>query len=142
MCRNPCTSLKETENNNKMSPEQILVEFKTNIINFLDELIEQFPAEADFVVGRYLLKDCISAETMMTTFIKEMLPFRESIKNRDEAFFLNGNMTLLQGLDKTKVNHFKMIWKSSALDESDREIIWKWFDIFIYLVDQYQKKNA
>lgn len=120
----------------------ILAQFKTHVINFLDELIEQFPTEADLVIGRVFIKDQIPAENVMTAFIVEILPYKEEIKNRDDTLFLEGKMNFLQNVSQTKANHFKKIWKSSALDHNDRDVIWKWFDILIYFVEQYQKSKS
>ena len=40
-----------------MSETLILQEFKNNLITFFDELIDQFPTEADLVIIRIFLKD-------------------------------------------------------------------------------------
>jgi hypothetical protein len=39
-----------------------------------------------------------------------------------------------------KVNHFKDLWLSDKLDDNDRDIIWKWMDLFISIADKYYKK--
>jgi len=120
----------------------IVSEFKGHVINFLDELIVQFPSETDLVIGRVFLKDQISPEIVMNAFIKEVLPYKDGIKNRDESLFLEGKMNFLQTVDSSKVNHFRRIWKSSALDDSDRDVIWKWFDILLYFAERYQKSRS
>lgn len=119
--------------------EQILQEFHSNIIAFLDELIEQFPTEADLIFVRLFLKDSIPYTDIMNKFIQECFPHKEAISKRDEKLFLESDLSLFSGLDKSKVNHFKVLWKSSILNEEDRQVIWKWFDTFIYLAEQYQK---
>ena len=52
-----------------MSEHQILQAFKTNMISFLDELIDQFPTETGLIVARVFLKDQIPVETAMTNFL-------------------------------------------------------------------------
>lgn len=117
---------------------QILNEFKKNLVNFFDELIDQFPEEGDFVLIRILVKDQLPITEVMNYFISEILPHKTMIKSRDERIFTEMNV-LYFGLEKNQSNGIRKIWKSSALDKEDREIIWKWFDTFVFLVEKYQR---
>ena len=117
----------------------ILREFKHNIITFLDELIETFPQEVDFVVARIYLKDRVHPEDIMHTFIQNMIPLKDIISIRDEKFFLEGHVNFFDKASKGTVNHFKNIWKSGQLDDDDKNVIWKWFDTFIFLAEKYQQ---
>lgn len=121
--------------------ERIVEEFKNHLIEFLDELIEQFPTETGFVLGRVFLKDKIPPEHIINIFIKEILPIKQQIVDRNQDFFLREN-ALFSNLDPSNVNHFKKLWRSNALDAADRDAIWKWFDVFIFLVETYQKKKV
>lgn len=122
-----------------MSIQQIIQDFRNNIIIFLDELIEQFPTEANLIIARIFLKDRVSPEIIINAFIKEVMPLKEDIVKRDENVFLNNSLSLFNSFDKSTVNHFKVLWKSSVLDEDDRQVIWEWFDLFIHLAEKYQK---
>jgi len=117
---------------------QILIDFKTSLINFFDELIEQFPEEGDLVVIRIFLNDQVPIADVMNTVIAKLLPLKELVKKRDESFFINNNV-LFDKLDKNKVNHFKKLWRSDKLDAEDRKVIWQWYDLFISLTEKYQK---
>jgi len=117
---------------------QISREFHHNLVSFIDELIEQFPREVDFIIGRLIIKDRPS-DTIINMYIREIFPHKESVTNREESFFLENKISILNGLDSGKVNHFKVLWKSSDLDEEDRDIIWKWFDTFNLLTERYQE---
>jgi hypothetical protein len=117
----------------------IVQDFKNNLISFLDELIEQFPHESDFIIARIFLKDRIDPELVMNTFIKELLPHAAAIEKRDDSLFLENKLELFASINPSQVNHFKLLWKSDALDVEDRQIMWKWFDTFVYLALQYQK---
>lgn len=119
--------------------QQIVDDFHSNIITFLDELIEQFPNEADLIIVRLFLKDSIPPIKIINMFIIEILPYKQSIAKRDDSVFLDGNISLFNSVRKSKVNHFKVLWRSSVLDDEDRKVIWKWFDMFIYLVEQFQQ---
>jgi hypothetical protein len=118
----------------------ILTEFKTSLVNFLDELIEQFPDQGDLVVIRIFVNDQVPIVEVMNIVISKILPLKESVKKRDENFFINNN-GLFDKLDKSKVNHFKNLWRSDRLDADDRQSIWRWYDLFIYLAEKYQKAN-
>lgn len=119
---------------------QILSEFKSNLVSFLDELIEQFPEEGDLVIARIFLNDQVPIADVMNTFITNLLPLKDMVKQRNDDFFLNNNV-LFDRLDKNKVNHFKKLWRSERLDKEDRQVIWQWYDLFISLSDRYQKAN-
>ena len=121
-----------------MNRIQILTDFKNNLVNFFDELIEQFPEEGDLVVIRIFLNDQIPIVEIMNTFIVKILPLSDMIKKRDENFFINNNV-LFEKLEKNKVNHFKKLWRSDKLDAQDRQVIWRWYDCFLSLAEKYQK---
>lgn len=116
---------------------KILSEFRQKLISFFDELIEQFPEEGDLVVLRIFIGDQVPIIDIMNTFIVKLLPLRNMVKTRDEKFFLE-NEILFQKIDPTKVSYFKHLWMSDKLDEDDKIVIWKWFDLFVSLVDKYQ----
>jgi hypothetical protein len=74
----------------------------------------------------------------MNGFIKDVLPHKQEVVDRNDQFFLSDNFQILNTIGRKK-NHLANIWKSGALDTEDRLVIWKWFDLFIYLAEQYQK---
>lgn len=119
-----------------MSEIQILKQFKEQIITFFDELISQFPEEADLVILRIFLENQIPIEEVINTFIHKLLTVREMITSRNESFFLE-NDSLFQKISKNKVNHFKRLWRSGRLDKDDKEVVWKWVDSFVFLADKY-----
>jgi len=121
-----------------MSEIAILTKFKTNLIEFLDDLIGQFPNEGELVIARIFLKDQVPIVDVMSTFIQRLLPYKHMVRDRDEDFFIQQDV-LFGGLRKDTVNHFKRLWKSGQMDDEDRQTIWKWFDRFILLAERYQK---
>ena len=118
----------------------VLCEFKNNLVNFFDELIEQFPDEGDLVVIRIFLNDQVPIAEVMNTVIAKILPHKEMVKNRDDDFFMNYG-GLFEKLSKDKVNHFKVLWRSNRLDKDDRIAIWRWYDLFVSLAEKYQKAS-
>jgi len=123
-----------------MSRIQILTDFKNALVNFFDELIEQFPEEGDLVMLRIFLNDQVPIADVMSVFIAKLLPLKDIVTKRDVNFFLGtGAASLFEKLDKSKVNYFKILWQSNRLDDSDRTQIWKWYDYFMILAEKYQK---
>ena len=127
-----------------MSEIQLLQTFKTQIINFLDELIQQFPNEHEFIIIRVFVKDQIPLADVLGRFIKMCLPFQEQIDNRDEAFFLESDLisNALGGsaIGTEVMNKLKGLWRSNNLDNDDREMIWTWMSLFFQIASKYKSK--
>ena len=87
-----------------MSETLIVQEFKNNLITFFDELIDQFPTEADLVIIRIFLKDQIPIDEVINIFNntinKDDQKFKKMIKERNEIFFLESN--IFNSISKTK----------------------------------------
>jgi len=118
----------------------IIREFRARLVEFLDELIEQFPHEGEFVIIRIFIKDQVPMADVLGRFIRDLLPFADQVKARDEKFFLN-NTLLYTGASvaQNKVNHFKELWLSNQLEKDDREAAWKWMDLLNAIALQYYK---
>lgn len=108
--------------------------FKKNMMDFFDDLIEQYPEEGDLIVIRFFLAEQTPVETMMQQFIKTVLPNRHHIKNRDETFFLE-NENVFGSSPKDKVIHFKSLYL--RMDKAERSVLWDWFQSFVVLADNY-----
>jgi hypothetical protein len=129
-----------------MSEIEILSQLKTQLVNFLDELIESFPNEPDFVIFRIFVSDRLPILDIMNYITINLCPLQEMVKSRNENFFLNHNI-LFEKFDETqssKINRFKSIWISGNLDKDEKETIWQWFQTFIHIGNkylEYKKKN-
>mgnify|MGYP006273951301 CR=1 FL=1 len=124
-----------------MSELVLLTKLKTNLVNFLDELIESFPSEPDFVIFRIFVKDRIPMTDVMDYIVKNVCPFYEDVKNRNEKVLLENNI-LFEKFDQnkaTKVSYFQKLWKSPNVDKEDKEVIWKWLQSFIEIGNAYKK---
>ena len=122
----------------KPSKIKILQEFKTQLVDFFDALIIQFPTDSDLCMLRIFFNNQIDIVKVMNVFIAKLLPLKENIKRRDVNFFLGtGASALFENFDKSKVNYFKILWQSDSLDDDDRAEIWKWFDLFINLAEKF-----
>lgn len=119
------------------TPQSILHTFKTNLINFMNELIEQFPSETKFIFARMFIKDRMSPEQCMQHFITGVVPMKTYIQNRDEIFFLQTSEITNYESNQHIIQSIRDLWTSSNLDDEDKEIIWNWFDFFINLAEKY-----
>lgn len=120
---------------------KILTEFKNALIQFLDEMILSFPHEGDLIVSRIFIKDQFPIEIIMNFFVSSLLPHKEMVVRRDEKFFLE-NDVMFKGLhNEDKVNHFKRLWTSPHLDSDEKEIIFKWFDLFLGFAEKYVNRD-
>tara|TARA_A100001011_G_scaffold400150_1_gene512731 strand:- start:2198 stop:2575 length:378 start_codon:yes stop_codon:yes gene_type:complete len=122
---------------------QLLKQFDEQLTHFFDELIRQFPHEGDLVIIRLFLTTQISAEDKMRIFTETINSdnnlFRNKIKERDEIFFLKNDIFDRFGTEKS--GHFKKLWASGQLDKDDKEVMFKWLDIFVKLSDRYNITN-
>ena len=114
------------------SKEKILSQFKSQLIKFVDELIDQFPNESDFIIMRILIKDQMNIEDIMEKFINDVLPYKEDIKERNDSFFIENKF-----IQTSNGSLFKILWESNNLDIDDRIIIWKWIDLFVVISKKY-----
>ncbi len=111
--------------------------FKKQLVSFLDELIEQFPSQAEFIIMRIFVKDKIPIKTLIDQFISDVLPHEELIKHRDNELF---KVTQLIGYPN-KPKFFHDFWFSDLLDDDDKKIIWKWIDVFVILAKNIKNKR-
>ena len=118
----------------------LLKEFQVQLLRFVDELMEQFPHVAEFVIIRIFIKDQVSVYDLLGRFNRDLLVHKDQVKERNEAFFLENSLFLTKGsVSEDRVNFFKDLWKSNRLDTSDRQIIWEWMDVFIQIGEKYEK---
>jgi len=123
-----------------LSKTELLIMFRNNLLDFLSNLIEQFPKEGDFVLLKILLSDQIPIEEAMKIFSERILPYVDMIKNKDERFFLEST-DLFEGVANDKVNYFRNIWLSPSLNQDDKDNLWKWFRLFANLAVKYNQFN-
>ena len=115
---------------------ELLQLLKKIMIEFFDELIEQFEEEGDLIVMRFFMAEQISLEMIMAHFIKYVYPLKDKIRNKDESFFLEHD-NIFGSSPKDKVIHFKQLYL--RMNEDDRETLWAWFNCFISICDRYFK---
>jgi hypothetical protein len=115
---------------------ELLVKFKNVLLEFIDELVQQFPNDSDIVMCRIFIKDQIPTQTIMDKFRKYFIPHNELIMNQDPQFFTIGTSDFCASLN-LNTNIFEKIWYSGTLDEDDQQVIWQWITSLYKLVLKY-----
>ena len=122
-----------------MSTDNTDKKLVTLVCKFLDDVITVVPEETDLLLLQALIKS-VPSELVMLNFMEFVYPLKEKIQKKDESFFLS-NDNIFGDIEKSKVNHFKKIWKSDKLTLEDRECIWKWFSLFIVVCEKAKKRT-
>jgi hypothetical protein len=71
-----------------MSKLDLLKQLNNHLVSFLDELIETFPQEPDFIIFRILVKDKLDTEDIMNYIVNRLCPLQDMVKNKNESFSL------------------------------------------------------
>jgi len=117
----------------------------TQITNFIDELVNTYPANQEMKIfkEKYLMVKSINSQLIIDYFIQYIYPFKNTIKEENENFFLEGG-----GQEEINDKYglrlrdsLKEIWQNEMKDEN-KKIVWKYFKTFILLIDKYIVENA
>lgn len=118
--------------------------FLQQIDNFIEELCTIFSnnSEIQLFGQKYEIIRSANSKIVIEYFIQFVYPNKKEIMNCDETFFLNGGgqeeLTDNSGL-KLRDN-IKNLWINEMSDEN-KEIIWKYFKVFIKLCEKYIAEN-
>ncbi len=120
---------------------QILSEFKKTVVQFFDELIGQFPSAGDLVVCRVMMNDQVPVRLVMDAFCDKLDDnngeMRVMIREKNEEFFIERDIfEVVSGEIGTRL---KKLWVSPMLSDDDRNVIWDWFNSFVFLADKFKK---
>jgi hypothetical protein len=115
----------------------LLVQLRMQLINFLDELIETFPGENDFLVYRIMIKDRLPITDIMDYVVKYVCPLQEAVRTKNDETILNHNIIFGKLSEKgmAKVARYKKIWQQ--IDQEDKNTIWRWVSSFINIGLKY-----
>lgn len=114
----------------------LLIKFKNVLLEFIDELVQQFPNDSDIIMCRIFIKDQIPTQTIMDKFIKYFIPHNDLIMNQDPLFFTVGTSDFCASLN-LNTNIFEKIWYSGTLDDEDQQVIWHWITSLYKMVVKY-----
>ena len=124
-----------------MSVKQI---FLQQTDNFISELCSIFSNNGEILLlgEKYNLIRSTNSKLIIEYFVQFVYPHKKKIMEQDETFFLTGGgqeeITDTSGL-KFRDNLTKL-WINEMSDQN-KEIIWKYFKIFILLCEKYIIEN-
>ena len=125
-----------------MSTKQVLL---TQIDNFINELCTIFQNNGEMLLFRekYNLVRGVNSNLVIEYFITYIYPFKKNIMSMEESFFLDGGgQEELKDKSGLKFrDSIKTLW-ITQLSEENKEIIWKYFKIFILLCEKYIIENT
>jgi len=121
-----------------MTKFEICNHFRSNLITFVDALVQKFPKEKDILLLRIVIEDA-PIEPIIIDFGKLIIPHAEMVINKNDTFFLEKCSSLLKGVvpDTVELDHFKRIWLSPDFSEYDKTQLWRWFRLFLHLSQKY-----
>jgi hypothetical protein len=122
-----------------LSKIDILRIFKDNLLDFLDDLVNHFPHESDFVMLQLVCSDS-PIEPIIDKFSKIIIPYKKMVEEENEVFFLEKCSTILKdikSLNTDKIDHFKRIWTSPRMTRDDKKQMFRWFKLFLSLSVQW-----
>lgn len=120
--------------------EKVLNQLHNQVLNLLDDILSICPDESDVLLVRLFFENQVDSETLMHGFIKWVYPWKKYIQDRDERYF-DENDHIFGPLPTNKVEHFKRKMKDGTFDADDKTIIWDYFQVFISLIEQYNKSK-
>lgn len=117
-----------------------LSKFNDQILNFLNELSALFPEDKTLknVYHTVEFMKKTNPREIITQFKAHMYPYKQQILNRDESFFISNTFSdsVVQSSSIYEMIRIKSIWTSNRLTENDKNCIWNYFKVFIYLIDK------
>ena len=124
-----------------MSVKQVLLQ---QIDNFINELCAIFPKSNDILLFRekYILVKSANSKLVIEYFIQFIYPLKKKIMDQDESFFLDGGgQEEIKDTSGLKFrDNIKILWVSE-MSEDNKEVIWKYFKIFVILCEKYIIEN-
>jgi hypothetical protein len=75
---------------------------------------------------------------IMNQFKQYVYPFKDQILAKDENFFINNTFTdsIKSQNGISELLRIKQIWNSGDLTSHDKECVWNYFKVFLYLIDK------
>ena len=118
--------------------------FLQQLDNFINEICTIFPKNSDILLfkERYFLLKSANSKIILEYFIKYIYPHKQKILDKDESFFLEGGGQdeIKDGSNLQFRDNIKKLW-IGELSDQNKEIIHKYFKVFIVLCDKYILEN-
>lgn len=136
--RNPCSDKMEKEQKKLL----LMGQFRDLLVEFTDELIEQYPREGDFIMLRIFLKDQLPISDVIGKFIRDFLPLEEKALKRDKDFFIQNffEYSGVSNRNSNRVNHLLNFVRAADFTQEDMDALWKWIDVFFKIAKAYHRE--
>lgn len=115
-------------------------EFRTALLNFINDLVDQFPEESDLKSAQLIVSNILSEKLIYDMFVTHFYTYKDKIVTENEEFFLN-NDSVFNMVNGKQLLQLKNIWLSDNLDASDKEAIWAHLKYLLIIADKIQGKQ-
>ena len=124
-----------------MEQPELATTLKNTLLEFLVDMNSIFCEEEEqsdlMLVSLYFR--IFDKTQIMQIFIDKLLPYKKQIVDRDLKFFISNKCTFAS-LPVEKVQYYsKMLVDKNRLSREDEKVLWEYFDMFIYLTEEYKK---
>lgn len=121
--------------NNIDNKKQTLKNFDDSMKLLLTESIKFFPVSSvNRIRRRYKALNILRKDGSLKYFMNELIPFQESVLNKDEKTFLESKTIMVEDP--------KMVAAWKSLENPTKEIMWQHLQVLYCLGHQYlQQKN-
>ena len=121
--------------------------FTTQINNLIIELYEVLPYNKDIALNKTAIELLISTNPriLYNAFITYVMPYKNQIMERDDAFFLNETIRSTDAVNRQVVKTLTILRNSwSRLTESTQNNVWLYFAVLINLCERVMasERNA
>lgn len=123
----------------KPDPIKILQIFKSQTINFINDMISLFPEEGDLLVLKMFITDQANIADIVDRVVLRLNEnngeMKKMLREHNDKYITT--ITITTENYKESVEKFKSKWNNGSLDKKDKEMFWKYADTFILLCDRY-----
>ena len=125
----------------------LLKAFTTQINNLIIELYEVLPYNKDIALNKTAIELLISTNPriLYNAFVTYVMPYKNQIMERDDAFFLNETIRSTDAVNRQVVKTLTILRNSwSKLTESTQNNVWLYFAVLINLCERVMaaERNA
>ena len=129
--------------------------FNSQLENMLNDLSKSFPNFMEIKIFRekFLIAKTSNPKLILLIFLKYIYPYKDSILNQDETFFLSDsltdNITNNDQIQKdgnvdndyilTKALNIKGLW--GKMSKQEKDTLWTYFKVLIVLCERYVNES-
>ena len=125
-----------------MSKKILIDTFFKQFGDFLKQLEAMYPDDMDFPVFITTLSVLRTSNPIIVVkFVKESIvdSYKDKILNRDESFFIEEDYTKHGDVNLDVVQKLKKYVKD--MSPTSKDVVWKYFKVFILLCEKYINEN-